>query len=143
MISIHESGLLQIWKRRWWPKSNFCSGNIVTEAKPISIVDVQSAYYVCVLGIVIGTIAFVCELIVFRWSKNKNIKRKLQSIKYTMTGSVRFGMSANGSIETESENHNSLPTRNGSTTENRTRLQNHNTSKRRKVTFSKAHREQK
>ena len=132
MISIHESGLLQIWKRRWWPKSNFCGGNIVTEAKAITIVDVQSAYYVCVLGIVLGTIAFVCEIIVFRCSKNKNVQSKLESIKYTMTGSLRFGMNANGPIETES--HTPDSTQNSSTTENCARQ--HNSSKSRKVTFN-------
>ena len=123
MISIHESGLLQIWKRRWWPKSNFCSGNIVTEAKPIAIVDVQSAYYVCVLGILIGTTAFVCELIVFHCSKNKGLQSKLESINYKMTGSVRFGASVNGPIETEGEDLTSSATRNGSA-KNGTNLQN-------------------
>ena len=76
MISIHESGLLQIWKRRWWPKANFCSGNTVTEAKPISVIDVQSAFYVCVIGIIIGTIAFVCEIIVYRFRHNKTVNGK-------------------------------------------------------------------
>ena len=132
MISIHESGLLQIWKRRWWPKSNFCSGNIVTEAKPIAIVDVQSAYYVCVIGILIGTTAFVCELIVFHCSNNKGLQRKLESVKYTVTGSVRFGASVNGPIETDKENDTSSPIRNGSPT-NSNNLQNLDMTNRRKI----------
>jgi len=55
MLSIHESGLLQVWKRRWWPKAKaVCPGSIVTEAKPISIVDVQSAFFVAAGGAVLG-----------------------------------------------------------------------------------------
>ena len=75
MLSIHESGLLHVWKRRWWPKATVCSGSVVTQAKPISIIDVQSAFYVAAGGAVIGTLAFFTELIVGRFVKKK---RKLQ-----------------------------------------------------------------
>ncbi|XP_060558639.1 glutamate receptor ionotropic, delta-1-like [Ruditapes philippinarum] len=72
IIKLHESGLLQIWKRKWWPKANFCTGNTVTEAKPISLMDVQSAFYVCVIGIFFGAMAFIIELIIYKcrtWCK--------------------------------------------------------------------------
>lgn len=67
MLSIHESGLLHVWKRRWWPKSRaICAGSVVTEATPISVIDVQSAFYVAAGGAVIGFLAFVIEIIVAR-----------------------------------------------------------------------------
>ncbi|XP_060589780.1 glutamate receptor ionotropic, kainate glr-3-like isoform X1 [Ruditapes philippinarum] len=66
MIKIHESGLLEIWKRKWWPKSSFCAGNSLPEAKPISLMDVQSAFYVCVIGIFVGLLTFIIEIIVHR-----------------------------------------------------------------------------
>ncbi|XP_052784546.1 glutamate receptor ionotropic, kainate 2-like isoform X2 [Mya arenaria] len=70
MLSIHESGLLQVWKRRWWPKSKIiCPGSIVTEAKPISIIDVQSAFYVAAGGALLGLLAFLTELLVVRIQK--------------------------------------------------------------------------
>ena len=63
MISIHESGLLQVWKRRWWPKTNMCKSGLVMEAKAISIIDVQSAFYVAAGGALLGLIAFITEII--------------------------------------------------------------------------------
>ena len=64
MISIHESGLLHVWKRRWWPKANTCKSGLVMEAKAISIIDVQSAFYVAAGGALLGLFAFVIEIIV-------------------------------------------------------------------------------
>lgn len=70
MLSIHESGLLQVWKRRWWPKLKaICAGSVVTEAKPISVIDVQSAFYVAAGGAFIGFLAFLIEVLVHRWLK--------------------------------------------------------------------------
>ena len=67
MIKINEGGLLQIWKRKWWPKSNFCAGNSIPEAKPISLMDVQSAFYVCLIGVFIGSLAFVTEIFIHKY----------------------------------------------------------------------------
>ncbi|KAL4219833.1 hypothetical protein ACF0H5_020245 [Mactra antiquata] len=66
MMKIHEGGLLQIWKQKWWPKANFCSGNIVTESKPFSLEDVQSAFYVCCVGILVGVMVLTIEIIVHK-----------------------------------------------------------------------------
>lgn len=74
----------------------------MTEAKPIAIVDVQSAFYVCALGVLIGTTAFICEIISHRCSQNKNVKDKLVSIKCTMNGSLR--PDSNGSKSVSFEN---------------------------------------
>ncbi|XP_060589774.1 glutamate receptor 3-like [Ruditapes philippinarum] len=78
ILSIHESGLLQVWKRRWWPKSmEICAGTIIAEAKPISIIDVQSAFYVAAGGGFIGFCAFLIEVCV-GWLKQKRKGRLSQ-----------------------------------------------------------------
>ncbi|XP_045201946.2 uncharacterized protein LOC123555366 [Mercenaria mercenaria] len=65
MLAIHESGLLQVWKRKWWPKSKaICAGSIVAEAKPISIIDVQSAFYVAAGGALLSFCVFLVELVI-------------------------------------------------------------------------------
>ncbi|KAL4219425.1 hypothetical protein ACF0H5_022005 [Mactra antiquata] len=69
MIKIQESGLLHIWKRKWWPKANFCSGSMVASAKPISLEDVQSAFYVCCIGIVLGLVVLSFEIVIHRCRK--------------------------------------------------------------------------
>jgi hypothetical protein len=35
ILNIHETGLMQIWKQKQWPKQNFCAGSLIKEAKPI------------------------------------------------------------------------------------------------------------
>ena len=77
MILIHESGLLQVWKRRWWPKSNMCKSGLVTEAKAISIIDVQSAFYVAGGGAVLGFLAFLTEIVV---AKIRQYRKKSRSV---------------------------------------------------------------
>ena len=76
MLSIHESGLLQVWKRKWWPKNSICSGDILPEAKPIKLVDVQSAFYVAAGGIVLGFVAFVSEIVVKKFRKESSTDRQ-------------------------------------------------------------------
>ena len=40
-----------------------CKSGLVTEAKAISIIDVQSAFYVAAGGALLGLIAFITEII--------------------------------------------------------------------------------
>ncbi|XP_045201973.2 probable glutamate receptor [Mercenaria mercenaria] len=79
-IKLHEGGLFQIWKRKWWPTANFCAGNTVTEAKPISLMDVQSAFYVCLIGVFLGSVAFIIELLVHRFRLRNSELCNRQSI---------------------------------------------------------------
>ncbi|KAL4222939.1 hypothetical protein ACF0H5_018980 [Mactra antiquata] len=79
MLSIHESGVLQVWKRRWWPKSkSICAGSIIAEAKPIKLIDVQSAFYVAAGGALIGFIAFVLEVIIGHVVKKRRTTQSLE-----------------------------------------------------------------
>ncbi|XP_046342594.1 glutamate receptor 4-like isoform X1 [Haliotis rufescens] len=73
MMRIYESGLLQIWKKRWWSKNSFCKGSLTTEAKPIILIDVQSAFYLIGIGVVIAAIALGCEWL-FRYIKCRKSK---------------------------------------------------------------------
>ena len=81
MMKIHEGGLLQIWKRKWWPKGTFCKGDILTEAKPISLMDVQSAFYVCAIGITFSGIVFGVEFLCFNLRKGKR-KKSSQNVNF-------------------------------------------------------------
>ncbi|XP_052784704.1 glutamate receptor ionotropic, kainate glr-3-like isoform X2 [Mya arenaria] len=88
MMQIHEGGLLQIWKRRWWPKANFCAKQITTEENPIAIADVQSAFYVCVIGIFIGTVAFVMEICIDKYRKCKEKTPRTPNLPKNVTCAV-------------------------------------------------------
>ncbi|XP_060603081.1 glutamate receptor ionotropic, kainate glr-3-like [Ruditapes philippinarum] len=77
MLVIQESGLIEVWKRRWWPKSKaICADSIVAEAKPISIIDVQSAFYVAAGGAVISFCIFVVEVIIGKYCRGRRQRRK-------------------------------------------------------------------
>ncbi|CAC5371236.1 GRIN [Mytilus coruscus] len=60
-LNILESGLIQIWKQKHWPKRNFCSGSILTEAKPIKWTDIQIAFGFLSCGIVLSIILLFIE----------------------------------------------------------------------------------
>ncbi|XP_045199719.2 glutamate receptor U1-like isoform X2 [Mercenaria mercenaria] len=100
LIKLHEGGLFQIWKRKWWPKANFCARNTVTEAKPISLMDVQSAFYVCLIGVFLGSVAFIIELLVHRCRlRNSELCNRQSITRKPSTESTR----ANDSKYTEGE----------------------------------------
>ena len=42
---MHESGLIKILSKKWWPSSRVCDDGSKTEWKPVSLLDVQGAFY--------------------------------------------------------------------------------------------------
>ncbi|OWF41423.1 Glutamate receptor ionotropic, kainate 2 [Mizuhopecten yessoensis] len=78
LLHIHESGLLHIWKSRWWPQRNFCDGELVTSAKTITLIDVQSAFYLIGIGLTLATLIIIIEKVTF-WYQTKVTSRKFQN----------------------------------------------------------------
>ena len=62
-MKIYESGLLQVWVKRWWPKRNFCGGYLTTEARVLNLVDLQSVFYVAGVGVGLSAIALFIEYV--------------------------------------------------------------------------------
>lgn len=62
-MKIYESGLLQVWAKRWWPKRNFCGGLLITEARVLNLVDLQSIFYLAGVGIGLSAIALFMEYV--------------------------------------------------------------------------------
>ncbi|GFN97075.1 glutamate receptor [Plakobranchus ocellatus] len=58
---IYESGLLQVWVKKWWPKQTFCSGSLVTQARELSLMDVQSGFYVLAIGLGVSGVVLMAE----------------------------------------------------------------------------------
>ncbi|XP_069103796.1 glutamate receptor ionotropic, kainate 4-like [Argopecten irradians] len=69
ILSIHESGLLQIWKLKHWPKRSTCYGSMVPEATIVSLIDIQSAFYLIGIGIVVAVTVLICECGYSYWEK--------------------------------------------------------------------------
>ena len=58
---IYESGLTQVWVRKWWPKQTFCSGSLVTQARTLNLMDVQSSFYVLAIGLGLAGVVLTAE----------------------------------------------------------------------------------
>ncbi|XP_033760423.1 probable glutamate receptor [Pecten maximus] len=76
LLHVHESGLLHIWKSRWWPQRNFCDGELVTAAKTITLIDVQSAFYLIGIGLTLATLIIIMEKVAF-WYQTRVPCRRL------------------------------------------------------------------
>lgn len=89
IISIHESGLLQIWKLRHWPKPGFCKGSLLKEPKAITLIDVQSAFYMIGIGIFVASFTLFIEFLkqtYCKWrEKIGKAKEKPQTIRHVST----------------------------------------------------------
>lgn len=66
MITIVESGLLELWKSKWWPELNNCSSSGPASVKPISVLDVQGGYLVLGIGLGSALITLILENLINR-----------------------------------------------------------------------------
>ncbi|CAC5375407.1 GRIK2 [Mytilus coruscus] len=89
IIAIHESGLLQIWKLRHWPKPGFCKGSLLKEPKAITLIDVQSAFYMIGIGIFVASFTLFIEFLkqtYCKWrEKIGKAKEKPETIRHVST----------------------------------------------------------
>ncbi|GFO49256.1 glutamate receptor [Plakobranchus ocellatus] len=61
VVKFYESGLLQVWVKKWWPQQTFCRGSLVTQARALSLVDVQSSFYVLAIGVAMSLVVLMFE----------------------------------------------------------------------------------
>ena len=78
IISILESGLLQVWKQRNWPYSAPCKELSVTEAKKLTIIDLQSAFYLIAIGIFAAGVSLLFEILKTKYVKLIEKRGKLK-----------------------------------------------------------------
>jgi len=80
MVMIKESGLVNYWKAQWWPRQSFCSRGLVTEAKAVTMNDVQGAYYLMAILLAVSFLALMVEG-AYRKSRASNFTRHLGDSK--------------------------------------------------------------
>lgn len=76
ILQMIDSGLADYWRRKHWPSiSGQCSNNhdltSKNQPRPMALGDLQSAFYVLIMGYSLGLLAFVAEF--FRrteWNSN-------------------------------------------------------------------------
>ena len=62
---------MQIWKQQQWPKQKFCAESLITEAKPIKWIDIQTAFYILGIGLFIAFVILMVENIFKRYRNEK------------------------------------------------------------------------
>ncbi|XP_050405393.1 glutamate receptor ionotropic, kainate 4 [Patella vulgata] len=107
MLSIYESGLLQIWQRRWWNATPFCKGELQTVSKPISLVDVQSSFFLIGIGIVVAAIALGFEHFFLKYCSRQKQQPCVttKASENLQNGEVHNHRHQNGCIKPEANGH--------------------------------------
>ncbi|OWF52486.1 Glutamate receptor ionotropic, kainate 2 [Mizuhopecten yessoensis] len=65
-MKILESGLMNVWERKWWSRQKMCYEATWDQHKVIDLMDVQSAFYLIGIGIVLASLVIGVEWICFR-----------------------------------------------------------------------------
>lgn len=98
LIKIRETGLLNKWKVEWWPRQSFCSTGTQTIAKPVSLTDVQGAYYAMGILLSCALIALLTETIL-HLSKFKKMTGQ-HSGDYKHNNGVQLEMNGSSPVDT-------------------------------------------
>ena len=101
-----EAGLIEHWmSHRLIKTAAFCEGSLIAEAQAISVMDVQSVFYACVIGIVLSFILLGGEMALEKaslWRQKHtvpaqkstdalgSVSTKCKSVKHTSTPWNRF-----------------------------------------------------
>ncbi|KAK7104405.1 hypothetical protein V1264_019127 [Littorina saxatilis] len=82
ILMMHENGLLEKLRERWWPDNNDkCEPYTTTRATEITVVDTQSAFYLLLLGATVGMLALLLEyaLTLSAWTRLKKCVARQKS----------------------------------------------------------------
>ncbi|XP_021355128.1 glutamate receptor ionotropic, delta-1-like [Mizuhopecten yessoensis] len=88
ILGIHESGLLQIWKLKHWPKRSTCFSSLVPEATVVNVIDIQSAFYLIGIGIVVAGTVLLCECGFSYWERQKGTMYNTDKVIHKHTKSI-------------------------------------------------------
>ncbi|CAC5387503.1 unnamed protein product [Mytilus coruscus] len=85
IVTIIETGLIQMWQKKTWPKPENCQEASVTDAKTINVLDFHFAFCLCGIGVILAVLSLIYEHIKRKWiltqRKRQNQQRKTMSIK--------------------------------------------------------------
>ncbi|CAC5388391.1 GRID1 [Mytilus coruscus] len=63
IVAIIETGLIQTWMLKTWPKPEHCEETSITDAKSISVSDFQFAFYLTGIGVMLAVLSLIYEYI--------------------------------------------------------------------------------
>ncbi|CAC5388392.1 unnamed protein product [Mytilus coruscus] len=88
IVAIIETGLIQTWMLKTWPKPENCEETSITDAKSISVSDFQFAFYLTGIGLMLAVLSLIYEYIErkrYHWvvthGRRQNEQRKIAAFK--------------------------------------------------------------
>ena len=63
-----DSGLIDHWKQKYWPRNDKCSKDARSGPHPASLADTQGAFVLLVAGLALGTILLLFETLKQSWN---------------------------------------------------------------------------
>ncbi|XP_063400029.1 probable glutamate receptor [Mytilus trossulus] len=84
IVTIIETGLIQMWQQKTWPKPTNCQEASVTDAKTITVLDFHFAFCLCGLGVILAILSLIFENIKQKWILRQSRRQKEQMIKTSM-----------------------------------------------------------
>ncbi|XP_076114569.1 putative glutamate receptor [Mytilus galloprovincialis] len=66
IMTVLESGHVSKWRTNYWPYTSHCAEESKTEAKAIKIIDLQIAFYLIGIGILLSLMFLICEYITIK-----------------------------------------------------------------------------
>ncbi|CAC5406405.1 GRID1 [Mytilus coruscus] len=102
IMSVLESGLIDLWMSKIWPKLHSCHELLLTRAKPITIFDVQIALYLIGVGICLALLSLITEC--FKRKCQRLLKKRARSWQeYEIQKSVNQNKTISNTENTESQ----------------------------------------
>ncbi|KAK3095885.1 hypothetical protein FSP39_020337, partial [Pinctada imbricata] len=100
IMELHESGIFELYKQKHWPTKQICPGMLIQHAEEIDLVDIQSAFYLIGIGIVVGGLCLGTEFLIYWWRvKCRGLQPKdpCRHLRTTSTVDLEDYAGANGS----------------------------------------------
>ena len=60
---MHENGLMEKLREKWWPAESVCEPYTTTRATKVTTADMQSVFYLLLIGAALGLLALCLEYV--------------------------------------------------------------------------------
>lgn len=80
-MKFEKAGLLSLLRRKWWPGDEHCEDNVKVNTHVVELEDLQSAFYVLLIGLFLAFLILVLEnfrVIIVEMNKRLSLKMNIK-----------------------------------------------------------------
>ncbi|XP_071080960.1 glutamate receptor ionotropic, delta-1-like [Haliotis cracherodii] len=81
LMKFEKAGLLSLLRRKWWPGDEHCEDNVKVNTRVVELEDLQSAFYVLLIGLFLAFLILVLEnvrVIIVEMNKRLSLKMNIK-----------------------------------------------------------------